>query len=168
MSARFGSATITTPSDREILITRRFDAPAALVFEVWTTPEHVRRWWGFEDMEMLECEIDLRVGGSWRYVVQGRDGEPMSWSGTYREVSPPHRLVSTETFQDQPSTTTTNTLTIREVDGVPTLEILVRHQTEAQRDGQLASGMETGLQHGLDRFERLVTGGHHHTGGVPT
>src|SRR3712207_1697135 len=95
---RYGSATVTLPSDREILITRRFDAPAALLFNAWTTPELVRRWWGFDTSEWLVCEIDLREGGSWRYVTREADGTEVAFHGEYRTIEAPHRIVTTEVF----------------------------------------------------------------------
>jgi len=100
---RPGSATVTTPSEREILITRTFDAPAERVFDAWTTPEHVRRWWGSEEAPLVECDIDLRIGGSWRYVTLGTDGTEFAWHGTYREIERPGRLVSTEVFEGSPT-----------------------------------------------------------------
>ena len=106
---RHGGATVTTPSDREILITRTFDAPAARVFDAWTTPEHVRQWWGSDDAPMVECDIDLRVGGAWRYVTRGTDGTEFAWHGTYREVERPGRLVSTEVFEGFPDAEAVNT-----------------------------------------------------------
>lgn len=98
---RHGSAVVILPSDTELLITRVFDAPAELVFKAYTTPELVRRWWGFETSERLVCEIDLRVGGTWRFVTRERDME-VGFHGEYREVERPHRLVSTEAYEGIP------------------------------------------------------------------
>jgi uncharacterized protein YndB with AHSA1/START domain len=86
---RSGSATVTLPSDTEILIERKFDAPADLLFEVWTNPEHVRNWWGLPDHPMIVCDVDLRLGGSWRYVVEHPDDGAFGWHGTYREIERP-------------------------------------------------------------------------------
>ena len=157
ISVRHGSATVTLPSDTEILITRRFDAPAELVFEAWTTPALVRRWWGSEEMPITVCEIDLRVGGDWRYVTRGRDGEDLGWHGTYLEIDPGRRIVSTECFEGFPEAETVNTLTLTEVDGLTTLEVLVRHSRPDYRDGHLESGMEGGLQLTFDRLADLVS-----------
>jgi uncharacterized protein YndB with AHSA1/START domain len=153
---RHGSAIVTTPSDREILITRTFDAPAARVFEAWTTPEHVRQWWGSEEAPLVECEIDLRVGGSWRYVVGYPDGKELGWHGTYREIERPNRLVATEVWEPFPDAESVNTLTLTEQDGTTTMTVTVLHSSRENRDGHLNSGMEAGLQIVLDRLEDLV------------
>ncbi len=153
---RHGSATVTTPSDREILITRTFDAPAARVFDAWTTPEHVRQWWGSDDAPMVECDIDLRVGGAWRYVTRGTDGTEFAWHGTYREVERPGRLVSTEVFEGFPDAEAVNTATLTEDEGTTTLTVTVLHSSKENRDGHLNSGMEAGMQVVLDRLEDLV------------
>ncbi len=157
---RHGSAVITLPSDDEILITRQFDAPAALVFEAYTTPELVKRWWGFETGEWLVCEVDLRVGGRWRYVVREGDME-VAFHGEFREIDPPHRLVSTEVYEGAPDAddadAAVNVLTLDEADGVTTLTVLVRCSSAEQRDAIIASGMETGMQVSYDRLEDLVT-----------
>lgn len=153
---RHGSATVTTPSDREILITRTFAAPAARVFDAWTTPEHVRQWWGSDDAPMVECDIDLRVGGAWRYVTRGTDGTEFAWHGTYREVERPGRLVSTEVFEGFPDAEAVNTATLTEDDGTTTLTVTVLHSSKENRDGHLNSGMEAGMQVVLDRLEDLV------------
>src|SRR5688500_2443345 len=99
---RHGSAVVTLPSDTEILITRDFDAPAHLVFKAMTTPELVKRWWGFETSQWEVCEIDLRVGGRWRYVTTEEGGFQVAFHGDYREIDAPHRLVSTEVFEGAP------------------------------------------------------------------
>jgi len=153
---RHGGATVTPPSDREILITRTFDAPAARVFDAWTTPEHVRQWWGSDDAPMVECDIDLRVGGAWRYVTRGTDGTEFAWHGTYREVERPGRLVSTEVFEGFPDAEAVNTATLTEDDGTTTLTVTVLHSSKENRDGHLDSGMEAGMQVVLDRLEDLV------------
>ena len=153
---RHGSATVTTASEREILITRTFDAPAARVFDAWTTPEHVRQWWGSDDAPMVECDIDLRVGGAWRYVTRGTDGTEFAWHGTYREVERPGRLVSTEVFEGFPDAEAVNTATLTEDDGTTTLTVTVLHSSKENRDGHLNSGMEAGMQVVLDRLEDLV------------
>jgi uncharacterized protein YndB with AHSA1/START domain len=156
-SHRFGSAVITTPSDLEIRITRRFDAPTDRVFRAWTTPRYVRRWWGFESSPLVVCEIDLRIGGVWRYVTCDPDGAEMGWTGTFHEILPGRRLVSTEVFESSPERATLNTLELIESAGVTTLTINVLHSDRRFRDDHVGSGMERGLQHGLDRIERLVT-----------
>jgi uncharacterized protein YndB with AHSA1/START domain len=154
---RTGSAEVTLPSDTEILITRSFDAPAELVFEVWTTPEHVRNWWGWETDQMRVCEIDLRVGGGYRFVAGDGDRE-VAFRGVYQEIEQPHRLVSTEVYEPYPESESLNTLTLQEDDGVTTMRILVAHQTKEARDATIASGMEKGLQHSLDRVDKILAG----------
>ncbi len=153
---RHGSATVTTPSDLEILITRTFDAPAERVFDAWTTPEQVRQWWGTEDAPLVVCEIDLQVGGSWRYVVEYLDGKDLGWHGTYREIERPNRLVSTEVWEPFPDGESVNTMTLTEDDGTTTLTVTVLHSSKENRDGHLNSGMEAGMQVVLDRLEDLV------------
>jgi uncharacterized protein YndB with AHSA1/START domain len=155
LSNRHGSAVITLPSDTEILITRAFDAPAELIFQALTTPELVKRWWGFETSEWLVCDIDLRAGGQWRYVIRD-DGTEVGFHGEYREIAGPHRLVSTEVFEGFPDAGSVNTITLDEVDGVTTMTTLVQHELQEHRDGQLASGMEGGMQVSFDRLEDLV------------
>ena len=152
---RHGSAVITLPSDTEILITRAFDAPAELIFKAFTTPELVQQWWGFETSEWLVCEIDLRVGGQWRYVIRERDME-VGFHGEYHEIDGPHRLVSTEVYEGFPDAGSLNIMTLDEVDGVTTMTTLVQHETQEHRDMQLASGMESGMQVSYDRMEDLV------------
>jgi uncharacterized protein YndB with AHSA1/START domain len=160
-STRHGSAVITLPSDTDYLITRVFDAPARLVFEALTTPELVKRWWGFETSEWLVCDIDLRVGGEWRFVVQERDME-VGFHGEYREIERPHRLVSTEAYEgipDPDANAALNILTLDERDGVTTMTVLVQMPSQEARDEVLASGMEGGMQVSYNRLEDLVAGG---------
>jgi uncharacterized protein YndB with AHSA1/START domain len=152
---RTGSAEVTLPSDTEIKIVRRFDAPADLVFDVWTTPEHVRNWWGWETDQMRVCEIDLRVGGTYRFVA-GQDDREVAFSGVYREIERPNRLVASEVYEPYPESESLNTLTLEEDDGVTTMTILVSHRTTEARDATVASGMERGLQHSLDRVDRVL------------
>jgi uncharacterized protein YndB with AHSA1/START domain len=162
---RHGSAVVTLPSDTEILITRQFGAPSALVFKAITTPELVKRWWGFDTSVWKVCDIDLRVGGSWRYVISEGEQE-VGFHGVYREIEAPRRIVSTEAFEglaamgitdDPDSVASVNTVTLDEVDGVTTMSTLVQHVTKEHRDGHVNSGMEGGMQVSFDRLEDLVT-----------
>jgi uncharacterized protein YndB with AHSA1/START domain len=158
---RHGSAVITLPSDTEILITRDFDAPAELVFKATTTPSLVKRWWGFENFEWLVCDIDLRVGGTWRYVAREASGFEVAFHGTYHEIEAPHRVVSTEVFEGAPvpdpdAAGTLNTMTLDERDGVTTMTVLVQAPSAEVRDAIIESGMESGLQVSYDRLEDLV------------
>ena len=159
MSNRHGSATVELPSPCEIVITRKFDAPAALVFTAWTTPEYVSRWWGSDDNPVTLCEIDLRVGGEWRYVTRKADsGLELGWHGEYREIVEGERLVSTEVFEGFPDDEAVNTLTLTEHDGVTTMHVVVVASSPEARDGQINSGMEPGMQLALDRCEDLIVG----------
>lgn len=154
---RHGSATVSLPSDREILITRSFDAPANVVFEAWTSPDYVKRWYSDDAAPVVTCDIDLRVGGSWRYVIRTEDGTEFAWHGTYQEIDPPRRLVSTEVFEGFPDAEAVNTLTLAEHDGTTTLTVNVLHASKENRDGHVNSGMEGGMQQALDRLEDVVT-----------
>jgi uncharacterized protein YndB with AHSA1/START domain len=155
---RHGSAVITLPSDTEYLVTRVFDAPAELVFKAYTTPEYVRRWWGYETDEWLVCEIDLRVGGKWRFVSRHEDFE-VGFHGEYREIERPSRLVSTEAYEGIPepdANASINIITLDEVDGVTTMTVLVQMPSNEAREAVFASGMEGGMQVSYDRLEDLV------------
>jgi uncharacterized protein YndB with AHSA1/START domain len=160
---RHGSAVVTLQGDTDILVTRKFDAPAALVYRAWTTPEYVKRWWGFSTSEWQVCEVDLRVGGAWRFVIREK-GYEVGFHGEYREIDAPTRLVSTEVYEGFPAPEGTspddhaavNTMTLEEVDGVTTMTILTRHTRREHRDAHIESGMESGMQVSFDRMEDLV------------
>jgi uncharacterized protein (TIGR03086 family) len=145
---------VTLPSDTEILIVRLFDAPKSLVWEALTRPEHVMRWWGPEWAPLSSAEIDLRIGGAWRYVTTMDDDSELAWHGVYREIDPPHGVTSTEVFEGFPDAESVNTMTLTETDGVTTLTTLVQHSSQEHRDGHVNSGMEGGMQ---DTFNRLDT-----------
>ena len=154
-----GTATVTLPTDEQILITREFDAPRHLVWQAWTTPELVKRWWNAKRGEVTVAEIDLRVGGKWRSVMVTEDGFEVAFHGEYREIVPNERLVSTEAYEGIPDAdehATLNTMTLTEVDGRTTLTILVEHPTKEGRDMQIASGMEAGMQDAFDLLEELA------------
>jgi uncharacterized protein (TIGR03086 family) len=156
MSNRHGSAVVTLPSDTEILITRKFDAPKALVWEALTRPEHLLRWWGPEWCPLDSADVDLRVGGSWRYVATMEDGSALAWRGVYREIDPPNSITSTEVFEGFPDAESVNTMTLTETDGVTTLQTLVRHKSQEFRDGHINSGMEGGMQDTFNRLDDLL------------
>lgn len=153
--SRLGSAVVTLPTDTQIQITRVFDAPAVVIFQAWTTPELVRRWWGTPEHPLTVCDIDLRVGGDWRYAMVMDDTE-LAWHGTYQVIDAPYQLVSTEVFEGFPDAEAVNTLTLDEADGTTTLRVVVQHRTKANRDGHIDSGMETGMQTTLDRLDALT------------
>lgn len=149
------TAKVTLPAADEILITREFDAPAAHVFKVWTTPELVRRWWHAKRGEVTVCEIDLRVGGQWRYAMIAR-GMEVAFHGEYREIVENERLVSTEVYEGAPDFPALTTTTFEERDGRTTVSLLVKHGDQASRDMHIQSGMEDGLQDALDLLEQLA------------
>ncbi len=156
---RHGSAVITLPSDTECLITRAFDAPAKLVFKAMTTPEYVQRWWAGDGAEWSVCEVDLRVGGQWRWVFREGD-EEVGFHGEYREITAPDRLVYTEMYEGVPDPSPGDyalvTTTFDEVDGVTTMSLLTTMPSQETRDMLLASGMEEGMQASYDRLEDIV------------
>lgn len=155
-TASSGTAKVTLPTDEQILITREFDAPRHLVYEAFTTPDLVRRWWSARRGEMTVAEIDLRVGGAWRYVMVADGGMEVAFHGTYREIVPNERIVSTEIYEAFPDAEALNTLTLEEAEGRTKLTILVEHRNKAERDGHVQSGMEDGLQDALDDLEAIA------------
>lgn len=155
--AKPGSATRTFPSDREIVITRVFNAPRKLVFEASTKPEHVRQWWGPRGTTLAVCEIDLRLGGKWRSVMRMGDGQEYAFSGVYREIDPPKRMVyipgGTKRF---PALNTLVTATLDEDEGKTTLTARLLYASKEHRDGHLQSGMEGGMQETHERLDELL------------
>ncbi len=149
-------AVVTLLEDTQILITREFDAPARLVYRAWTTPELVRRWWSGDRGEMTSVEIDLRVGGTWRFVMKANAGFEVAFHGEYREIVPAERIVSTEVFEGMPDAEALNTITFTEADGRTTMSILVQHSSQEHRDAHINSGMEDGMQEALDRLEEVA------------
>ena len=160
MARHSGQAKVTLPTDEQILITREFDAPKHLVYRAWTTPALVHRWWSGMRGEMKVVDIDLRVGGKWRYVMETPDGMEVGFHGEYREIEPNERIVSTEIFEGMPEgvpeEASVNTATFTEEDGRTTLEILVQHSNKQFRDMHVESGMEDGLQDALDLLEEVA------------
>ena len=151
---------MTVVGDREIHIVRQFDAPRDLVWKAYTTPELVRRWWHANRGEMTVCEIDLRVGGKWRYAMDAPGVGEVGFHGEYREIVPNERLVSTEAYEgipDADAQAALDTLTLTETGGRTTLTIVVEHPTQEGRDMHIASGMEDGLQDALDLLEQVAT-----------
>ena len=146
---------ITLPSDTEILMTRTLDAPRHLVFEALTRPEYVRRWWCCMDgFTMPVCEIDLRVGGRWRYVIVGPPGE-VAFNGVYQEIASPARLVHSEFLEPHPDGLIV-AITLEERDGKTYYQSLSRAVSKEQRDAVLASGMEVGAELALERMEDVA------------
>jgi len=153
-----GTATVTLPADAQILIAREFDAPKELVWEAFTTPELVQRWWHARRGAMTVAEIDLRPGGRWRYAMTTHEGGiDVAFHGEYREVVPHERIVSTEVYEGAPEAgAAVNTVTLEEHDGRTTMTILVQHDTKIARDMHIESGMEDGLQDALDLLEQVA------------
>jgi uncharacterized protein YndB with AHSA1/START domain len=147
----------TTPTDREIVLTRLFDAPRHLVFEAMTRPEHVRRWWGCLDerYSVNVCEIDLRQGGAWRFAGRGPQGE-FAFHGAYREIAKPDRLVFTEIYEPFPDVESVVTSTFTEENGKTRLTVTCLYPSLDVRDMVLKSGMARGAGISYDRLEDVV------------
>lgn len=154
--ASSATAKVTLPTDRQILIVREFDAPKHLVYKAWTTPELVKRWWSGSHGETTIAEIDLRVGGTWRYVMVAEGGFEVAFHGEYRELVENERIVTTEVYEGMPDAAALNTLTFTEADGRTTLELLVEHTSTEHRDGHVNSGMESGMQESMDLLEQVA------------
>src|SRR5262249_5070520 len=144
---------LTAPTDREIVMTRTFDAPRELVFEAWTRPDLVKRWlYGPEEWKLAVCDIDLRVGGALRFVWRHTDGRSMGMGGVYREIAPPDRLVFTELFdEDWTGGETVVTMVFTERAGKTTMTQTVLYSSQVARDAGLKSGMERGMAQSCDR-----------------
>jgi uncharacterized protein YndB with AHSA1/START domain len=156
-----GTATVSLPTDEQILITREFAAPADILWKAFTTPELVKRWWHANRGEITVCEIDLRVGGAWRFVTVAPDGFEVAFHGEYREIVPNERIVATEIYEGawqpgEPEQGTVNTTTFAETDGRTALTILVQAPSKELRDAIIESGMEEGLQDALDLLEQVA------------
>jgi uncharacterized protein YndB with AHSA1/START domain len=163
MTVTTGTAKVTLPSDEQILITREFDAPKHLVYRAWTTPELVQRWWAGHRGKMRSVEIDLRVGGRWRYVMDANGGFEVAFHGEYREIVPDERLVHTEVFEmpdagigPESEEGVLDIVTFTEVDGRTTLTLLTEAGSRELRDTILESGMESGMQEQMDVLELLA------------
>jgi uncharacterized protein YndB with AHSA1/START domain len=155
-NATSGTAVVALQGDTEMLITREFNAPRHLVYKAYTTPELVRRWWAGRRGQMTIAEIDLRVGGTWRFVMTSSEGFEVAFHGTYREIVPNERLVHTEVYEAMPDAEAVNTLTFAETDGRTTLAVLVDCGSRQVRDGMMASGMEVGMQEAYDLIEQIA------------
>ena len=150
------TAVVTLPTDTQILITREFGAPRHLVYKAWTTPELIRRWWSGDHGEVTIAEVDLRPGGTWRYVMTANGGFEVAFHGEYREIIPGERIVSTEIFEGMPDAEAVVTTTFTEKDGRTTLAMLVQHATREHRDAHINSGMEDGMQESMDHLEQVA------------
>ena len=154
-----GTAKVTLPADNQILITREFNAPARLVWQAYTTPELIKRWWSGERGTVTSAEVDLRVGGSWRYVMTANGGFEVAFRGEFREIVAPERLVNTEIFEGLPDPDehpSLITLTFADKDDRTTLEMLCEYRDQADRDAVVASGMTEGMQESMDALEKVA------------
>ncbi len=153
-----GTAKVTLPTDEQILITREFNAPKHLVYRAYTTPELVKRWWAGQRGEATSVAIDLRVGGTWRYVMVANEGFEVGFHGEYREIVPNERLVFTEVYEGVPEEgdPAVVTVTFSEVDGRTTLTMLTEVPSKDIRDLIIDSGMEAGMQEGMDLLEQVA------------
>lgn len=159
MVERDSAMKVTLPSDREIVLTRAFDAPRDLVFEAWTKPEHVRQWWGPRSGTAVLFEAEVRPGGTWRYVTLGTDGHEAPFTGVYQEVTPPVRLVYTEMYDIEPFNSgdpALNTVTFNEEGGRTLVTVTTVYPTKEVRDFVLGTGMESGAAESYDRLAELL------------
>ncbi|MCG8916719.1 SRPBCC family protein [Actinokineospora sp. PR83] len=150
-----GTAVVTLPSDTQILITREFDAPKHLVYKAWTTPELIKRWWAGDMGEVKSVEVDLRVGGTWRYVMVADGDFEVGFHGEYREITENERIVATEVYEGAPDGEAVNTLTLTEQGGRTTLSVLVQHSCKEHRDAHVDSGMEVGMQTSMNHLDEV-------------
>jgi uncharacterized protein YndB with AHSA1/START domain len=148
-----GKITLSTPSDLEIVMTRVFNAPRLLVFEVYTKPEHVQHWWGQRGSTMISCEMDFRPGGRWRFVTHEADGSENAFRGEFREIVEPEMIVWTFEWEGMPGHISVETVTLAEQDGKTTVTSRSVFDSKEDRDGMLQSGMEAGANESYDRLE---------------
>lgn len=152
-----GSAVVTLPTDTQILITREFAAPKHLVYQAWTTPELIKRWWSGDRGEVTIAEVDLRVGGTWRYAMAADGGFEVAFHGEYLEIVENERIVSTEIYEGMPGEEGAVTTAIfSEGDGRTTLTLLMELPSREVRDVVIDSGMEGGMQEALDHLEQIA------------
>jgi uncharacterized protein YndB with AHSA1/START domain len=153
-----GKLQVTTPSEREIALVRTFDAPRRLVFDAWTKPDLVKQWLGvFGGWSFAVCEIDLRVGGKYRYVWRGPDGAEMGMGGVYREIVSPERIVCTEKFDETwYAGDAVDTTVFVERSGKTTVTTTVRYASKEVRDGVLKSPMEGGVAKSYDKLAQVL------------
>ena len=150
-----GTLKVTLPTDREVVLTRVFEAPRHLVFDALTQPELLKRWFGPRGWSLAVCQVDLRVGGKWRYILQGPDGRQMGMSGEYREIARPDRMVHTESFDDYPGLAEVTTV-LTEVDGKTILTASQICESKEIRDAIIETGMEHGAAETYDRLAELL------------
>src|SRR3979409_1936837 len=150
-----GTLKVTTPTEREIVLTRVFDAPRTLVLDAFTKPELLKRWFGPRGWSLVVCEVDFRVGGSWRFVLRGPDDKDMGMRGVYREIAAPERTVHTESFDDFPGESVV-TMVMLEDGGRTTMTATVLYPSQEVRDAVIKSGMEHGAAESYDKLAELL------------
>jgi uncharacterized protein YndB with AHSA1/START domain len=150
-----GTLQVTTPTDREVVMTRVFDAPRQLVWDAFTQPELLKKWFGPRGWSLSVCEVDLRVGGGFRFVMRGPDGQEMGMRGVYRELSSPDRSVHIESFDDYPGESTV-TAVFTEKNGKTTLTATVEYPSREVRDIVISTGMEHGAAESYDKLADLL------------
>ncbi len=155
MMRNTGTLQVTTPSDREIVLTRVFNAPRHLVFEAFSKPELLKRWFGPRGWSLSECEVDFRVGGSFRFVMRGPSGEEMGMRGRYLEITPPEGSVHMESFDDFPGESQVTSVFV-ENDGKTTMTATVLYPSKEVRDAVIQSGMEHGAAETYDRLAEML------------
>lgn len=150
-------AVVTTPSDQEIRIVREFAAPVDVVFRAWTTPDLVARWWHADHGSVTSIDIDLHVGGRWRYVMVAHGGFEVAFHGVFRDIDPNARLVTTEIYEGAPDDEAVTTTTFTAIDGGTEVVIVVHHASKQARDMHLESGMESGMQRAFELLEAVAS-----------
>jgi len=148
---------IVLPGEPSFIVKRTFNAPARLVWEAWTRPEYMRRWYGNSCMTLEVCEMDVRPGGAWRRVLRMQDGKQIGFHGVYREVEFPQRVVFTEVYEPVPEHPSLVTVTLSERDGKTSVVVEQLHDSVQSRDAHIGSGMEAGMREALDRLEDFVS-----------
>ena len=147
---------VANPGEPMFTITRTFNAPPRLVFEAWTKPEYLRRWYGPRRLTLEVCEIDLRVGGAWRRVLRGADGNAVGWYGEFKEIDAPARLVFTEVFEPFPDHPSTVTVSLVAQNGKTKATVVQLHDSVASRDAHIGAGMEQGMRETLERLDEFL------------
>jgi uncharacterized protein YndB with AHSA1/START domain len=147
---------VSTPSDREIVLTRDFDAPRELVFRALSGPEHLREWWGQKGSTLSVCEMDFRPGGAWRIVERDANGAEWGFRGEVREIDPPSRVVQTFEFEGMPGHISLETMVLEDIEGKTRLTVTSSFDSKEDRDGMLQSGMEKGAAETYDRLEAYL------------
>jgi uncharacterized protein YndB with AHSA1/START domain len=150
-----GNLKLTTPSDREIVMTRVFDAPRRMMFNAFSKPELLKRWFGPHEWTLTTCEVDFRVGGGFRFILRGPDGKEIGMRGTYREIAPPERSVHVKSFDDYPGESQVTGVFV-EQNGKTTLTVTVLYDSKEVRDAVLQFGMEHGAAESYDRLAELL------------